>query len=252
MKDMYGFVSAGVAPSLWGGYSTHQYLSADAMLLPVPASLDPVVATLFNPLGAGIRWGVTIPGTGPDDVLAILGPGIRGLSVLIAAKEAGASFAMVTGHGIKDAQRLEVAKRFGADLVVDVAEEDPAKALKAATGGLASIVVDVTANAPKALSQAVKCCRPGGTVVLAGIRGGDETPGFFPDHVVSKEIRIQGAFGVDTASYVRAIDILAGGKYPFADLPRRIASLESASSLIECMAGETGESVPIHGVVQPL
>ena len=33
------------------------------MVLPVPESLDPVLATLFNPIGAGIRWGVTVPGT---------------------------------------------------------------------------------------------------------------------------------------------------------------------------------------------
>ncbi|EUA68936.1 alcohol dehydrogenase GroES domain protein [Mycobacterium xenopi 4042] len=32
-------------------------LAADSMVLPVPAGLDPIVATLFNPLGAGIRWG---------------------------------------------------------------------------------------------------------------------------------------------------------------------------------------------------
>jgi alcohol dehydrogenase len=42
------------------------------MLLPVPDGLDPVVATLFNPLGAGIRWAVTVPDTQPGDVVAVL------------------------------------------------------------------------------------------------------------------------------------------------------------------------------------
>ena len=55
-------------------------------LLPVPTALDPVVATVFNPLGAGIRWGATIPGTGPGDVVAVLGPGIRGLCAAAAAR----------------------------------------------------------------------------------------------------------------------------------------------------------------------
>src|SRR3546814_14315255 len=54
-------------PGLWGGYATHQYLAPDSMVLPVPDGLDPVVATLFNPLGAGIRWGAMVPGTGPGD-----------------------------------------------------------------------------------------------------------------------------------------------------------------------------------------
>src|SRR5690349_16028235 len=57
--DMYGFVSSATAPGLWGGYATHQYLAPDTQLLQLPPSLDPAVATLFNPLGAGIRWGVT-------------------------------------------------------------------------------------------------------------------------------------------------------------------------------------------------
>ena len=90
------------------------------MLLPVPEGLDPVLATVFNPLGAGIRWGVTVPGTKPGDVVAVLGPGIRGLSVAAAAKHAGAAFVMVTGAGERDHPRLEAARRFGADLVVDV------------------------------------------------------------------------------------------------------------------------------------
>src|SRR5690349_12594987 len=63
LRDMYGFVAAERPPHLWGGYGEYQYLAPDSMLLPVPSALDPVVATVFNPLGAGIRWGVTVPGT---------------------------------------------------------------------------------------------------------------------------------------------------------------------------------------------
>jgi hypothetical protein len=69
------------------------------LVLPIPDSLDPVLATAFNPLGAGIRWGVTVPGTSAGDVVAVLGPGIRGLSAVAAAREEGAGFVMVTGEG---------------------------------------------------------------------------------------------------------------------------------------------------------
>ena len=68
---MYGFLPVDRAPGLWGGYATHHYLSPDSVLLPVPESLDPVVATLFNPIGAGIRWGVTVPRTRAGDVVAV-------------------------------------------------------------------------------------------------------------------------------------------------------------------------------------
>jgi len=75
---------------------------------------------------------------------------------------------MVTGHGPRDASRLDVARSLGADLVVDVAVDDPVRALRDATGGaLADVVVDVTAKAPAALAQAIAVARPGGTVVYS-------------------------------------------------------------------------------------
>lgn len=248
---MYGFIPADRAPGLWGGYAEYQYLAPDSLLMPVPDQLDPVMATLFNPLGAGIRWAATVPGTGPGDIVAILGPGIRGLCSAAAAKEAGAGFVAVTGLGPRDADRLAIAPEFGADLVIDVAVEDPVKALRAATGALADVVIDVTAKAPDAFGQAIALARPGGTVVVAGTRGTPETPGFSPDSIVYKELRIQGALGVDTTAYQAALDLLAQGRYPFESLPRRCVGLDGAEDLVRSMAGESEETPPVHGVVTP-
>jgi alcohol dehydrogenase len=251
LADMYGMISVDKAPGLWGGYATYQYLHADSMVLPVPANLPPELAVAFNPLGAGIRWGATVPGTRAGDVVAVLGCGIRGLSAAAPAKEAGASFVMVTGAGEHDHPRLEQAQRFGADLVVDVLEEDPVVRLRAATSAAgADVVVDVTAKAPAAFVQGLALVRPGGTMVVAGTRGGGDIPGFNPDLIVYKEVRVQGALGVDVVAYQAALELLASGKYPFADLPRRIAGLDDAAELLETMAGEGGVP-PVHGVLVP-
>lgn len=251
LADMYGMTSLAKPPGLWGGYATHQYLAPDSMLLPVPGSLAPEVAVAFNPLGAGMRWGVAVPGTQPGDVVVVLGCGIRGLSVAAAAKQAGAGFVMVTGAGERDHPRLAQAARFGADLVVDVRADDPVARLRAAAGVAgADVVVDVTARAPDAFAQGVALARAGGTVVVAGTRGGGGTPGFDPDHVVYKELRLQGALGVDAADYRAALDLLARGTYPFADLPRRVVGLDGAADLLETMAGERGVP-PVHAVLVP-
>jgi alcohol dehydrogenase len=249
---MYGFVPVDRAPGLWGGYAEYQYLAPDSMLLPVPADLNPVVATLFNPLGAGIRWGVTVPATKPGDVVAVLGPGIRGLCAAAAAKEAGAGFVMVTGLGPRDADRLGLAAQFGADLAVDAAAEDPVAALANQAGGLADVVVDVTAKAPTAFTQAIALARPAGTVVVAGTRGfGSGAPGFSPDMVVFKELRVIGALGVDVTAYRAALDLLMSGRYPFESLPRRCVRLEDAEDLLATMAGERDGVPPVHGVLTP-
>jgi alcohol dehydrogenase len=69
--------------------------------------------------------------------------------------------------------------------------------------------------------------------------------------VVMKEIRILGVLGVDTTAYRAALDLLASGRYPFADLPRRCVGLDGAADLLATMAGERDEVPPVHGVVTP-
>lgn len=251
LSDTYGFISTKKPPSLWGGYSQLVYLSVDAVVHEVPKSLDPAVATLFNPLGAGIRWGVKVPGLKPGETVAILGPGIRGISALAACKAAGAGFVMVTGKGERDLPRLEVAERFGADAAVDIDRDDPVTVLKKRSGGLADVVLDVTAKAPAALAQAVALAAPGGRIVLAGTKGSSETPGFVPDIVIYKEITIIGALGVDSASYEEALALLASEKFPFAGVPRRVVPLEAAQEMLEKMGGEGKDPPPLHALVAP-
>ena len=251
LRDMYGFVPVDRAPGLWGGYAERQYLSPDSRVLAVPDGMDATVATLFNPLGAGIRWGVNVPRTRPGDIVAVLGPGVRGLCAAAAAKDAGAGFVMVTGLGERDAPRLALARDFGADLAVDVGQRDPVRELRAAAGGLADVVVDVTAMAPPAFAQAIALARPGGTVVVAGTRGGAEVPGFSPDSIVFKELRVLGALGVDEEDYRAALALLASGRYPFADLPRRCAGLDDAAALLTTMAGDGPDLPPVHAVITP-
>lgn len=249
--DMYGFIDVDTAPGLWGGYATHLYLAPDALLLPVPSGLDPVVASVFNPLGAGLRWAVEVPGTGPGDVVVVLGPGMRGLAACAAAKSAGAAFVMVTGVGPRDADRLALASSFGADLAVDVTTTDPVRALRSAVGRLADVVVDVTAKAPTAPGQALHLVRPSGTAVLAGTRGAPDAPGFDPDLIVYKEINVVGALGVDAPSYRAALAMLASAAYPFGDLPRRTAGFAQLEPLLQVLAGDTEGERPVHAVFVP-
>ncbi|MGD9751113.1 MAG: zinc-binding dehydrogenase [Acidimicrobiia bacterium] len=252
VRHFYGFIPSAETPGLWGGYATHLYLHPDALVLPVPAGLDPVVATAFNPLGAGIRWGVTVPKLQPGEVVAVLGPGIRGLAVAAAAKAAGASFVAMTGLGPRDLPRLELASSFGVDLAIDVATTDPVRALRNAGFRGADVVVDVTAKAPAAFAQAIKLAATGGRVVLAGTRGaGDSTPGFDPDHIVYKELTVQGALGVDYPAYEEALRLLGSKRFPFEQLPRETVGLDGAEELIARLAGEKEGAVPVHGVVVP-
>lgn len=253
LATMFGFVDIAIGSGLWGGYATHVELPFDAMLLPIPGDLDPVMATLFNPLGAGIKWGATLPGTAVGDVVAILGPGIRGICAAVAAKEAGAGFVAMTGVGPRDANRLASAESFGVDLAIDVSRQDAVSALQAATGGqLADVVVDVTAKAPSAFADAVALARPGGTVVVAGTRGGGGAPGFEPDLLVYRELRVLGSLGVDYPAYRSAIELLVSRRWPFDRISRDVVGFDALPALLGSLAGDSPHAHPaLHNVFVP-
>ncbi|MGV0050582.1 zinc-dependent alcohol dehydrogenase [Mycobacterium colombiense] len=250
MRDSYGNNPLATGSGLWGGYATHVVLTADALVHRIPASLDPLLATLFNPLGAGIRWGTTVPEVSEGDVVAVLGPGLRGLSAVAAASAAKAGFILLTGVGSRDAGRLELGRMLGATEAVDVSQVDAKALLKDRVGGLADVVVDVTAAAPQAFSQALDLARPGGTVVVAGTRGSHVLPEFNPDRIVLKELRVLGARGVDGTAYAAALDMLDTDER-FKMLPRQTAALDvgDVSDLLATMAG--GNNPPLHAVVVP-
>lgn len=250
MRDSYGTAPLSLGTGLWGGYSTHLLLTRDSIVLPVPTGLDPVEATLFNPLGAGLRWGSAIGEVAPGMVTAVLGPGLRGIYAVAAMKRAGARFTMLTGAGPRDAPRLEVGARLGADLTVDITAEDAKEALKRAVGGLADVVLDVTANAPAAFLQALDLARPGGTVVVAGMRGITRVEQFNPDRIVNKELRVLGARGVAGAAYSEALEWLAA-EPGLAAVSRRTSSLDPASvaDLLDAMSHAPDR--PLHAVIIP-
>ena len=151
---------------------------------------------------------------------------------------------MVTGRGERDAARLRLASDFGADLAVDVAVDDPVAALRRAAGRLADVVVDVTAMAPGAFVQAIELAADEATVCVAGIHGDGPVPGFRPDLIVLKQLRVIGTRGTDLPEFRAAVQLLASRRYPFDRMPRRTADLDGLPALLEILAGESGEAPP--------
>ena len=67
---------------------------------------------------------------------------------------------------------------------------------------------------------------------------------------INSRNQIIGALGVDAPAYRDALAILASGRWPFADLPRETASLDTVDALLETMAGER-DVPPVHAVLVP-
>ena len=190
-RRIYSYIPLSEAPGLWGSYAEYMYLDANSIVHKMDPSLPPEIAVMFNPLGAGFRWAVEMPETGPGDSVLILGPGQRGLASVLACREAGADQILVTGLAA-DARKLELARKFGAHATIDVENEDAKQRIRELTDGVgADVVVDVSSYATAPVADALDFVRPGGTVVLAGVKGFKPIPEFVSDKIVMKEISIQ-------------------------------------------------------------
>ena len=245
----YGFIGTDVAPTLWGGYATHMYLHPKAVIHKVPAGIAPETAVLFNPLGAGVRWGVTLPRTTIGSKVVVLGPGQRGLACAIAAKLAGASLVIITGL-TSDRHKLDLAIELGADVAIDVEREDLVPRVRELTGAGADIVVDVSAVATQPVVDAVDCVRPGGTIVLGGVKG-RMVPNFPSDKIVLRGITVIGARGVTAPGYREALSIIDSGALPVDRMRTHQFPLADAGLAIRTLAGEIEGENAINVVIRP-
>lgn len=243
----YGFISINDPPGLWGGYAEHLYLPPAAVVHPISDSVDPAIATLFNPFGAGLRWAVAMPNLQPGETIVILGPGQRGLTSVVAAKEANAGQIIITGLE-RDSAKLDLAREFGADLAFTVDTDDIRRGVREATDGRgADVVVDVTSYATSAVTLAVDLARRGGRVVLAGTKGlGNPVPDFFSDKIVVKELTLLGALGVDHASYERAVRLIESRKYPIEKMHTHTLPLDQAERAIRILSGDEPGEQAVH------
>jgi threonine dehydrogenase-like Zn-dependent dehydrogenase len=250
-RRIYSYIPLSDAPGLWGAYAQYMYLDPNAVIHKVDPTLPPEIAVMFNPLGAGFRWAVEMPNTGPGDTVLILGPGQRGLASVLACREAGASKIIVTGLEA-DAKKLELARAFGAHATIDVQNEDAKKRVQELTDGRgADVVLDVSSYAVEPVAQAVDYVKMGGTIVLAGVKGFKEIPGFISDKVVMKEITIQGAIGVTRSGYANAIALLEARKYPIEKMHTHDFALEEAERAIRVLAREIPNEESIHSCLLP-
>jgi threonine dehydrogenase-like Zn-dependent dehydrogenase len=242
----YAYVPLSHPPGLWGAYAEYLYLDPFSILHPMRSDLPPQIAVMFNPLGAGFRWAVEMPGTGPGDTVLILGPGQRGLASVIAARAAGADTIIVTGLA-RDAAKLALAKELGADQVIDVDAEDArARVAEITNGRGADVVVEVSSNAPEPVGEALYYVATGGRIVLAGVKGFKNVPNFVSDLVVVKEATITGAFGVTAAAYDAAIRLIESGRVPLDKMHTHDFRLEDAERAIRVLAGEVEGETSIH------
>jgi threonine dehydrogenase-like Zn-dependent dehydrogenase len=247
----YGYTSMDTAPGLWGGFSQYVYLPINAVLHKVPNGLTPEEAGIATPMSNGIQWALMDGGVGYASTVLIQGPGQQGLCCLMAAKQAGAARIIVTGT-TRDTRRLEVAKTFGADAVVDVRKEDPLAVVQKVTDGRGvDVVIDCTVGAgtaPVLLGiEATK--RRGGTMVVQA-EGNQEFPSFPIGRLTRKGMTLKSARGHSYRAVELALHTLASRRFPLEMMTTHRFGLAEVDYAIKSVGGE-GAPGAIHVSVMP-
>src|SRR6266487_495688 len=128
----------------------------------VPAgAADEDILMLADILPTGYEVGVLNGGVRPGDVVAVVGSGPIGLSAIMGARLYSPSH--VVAIDLADS-RLEAAKQFGADVIVNNGREDPRAAIDDLTNTLGADVAIEAVGVPATFELAAALIRPGGRV----------------------------------------------------------------------------------------
>jgi threonine 3-dehydrogenase len=155
--------------------------------------LDPAiprdVAAIMDPLGNAVHAALEVS-LGAKSV-AVIGCGPIGLMAIGVCQVAGA--ALVIATDIAD-QRLALARRMGADLVLDARAGDvPARIREATDGAGVDVVLEMSGH-EAGLRDGLAALRNGGWVSLLGLPRGQATVDLAND-VIFKEAHLVGIFG---------------------------------------------------------
>jgi len=142
---------------------------ADTSTYQVPAGVaDEQILMLADILPTGYEVGVLNGTVQPGDVVAVVGAGPIGLAAIMGARLFSPSH--IVAIDLADS-RLEAAKQFGADVIVNNSREDAEAIVAELTGGLGADVSIEAVGVPDTFELAVRLARPGGHIANIGVHG---------------------------------------------------------------------------------
>jgi threonine 3-dehydrogenase len=171
----------------------------------------------------------------------VTGMGPVGIMALAAAKALGARSVYATDLS---EYRLELARKMGADLVVNAADEDVAAAILEASDGEGIDVLLEMSGAPQAMDAGFGLLKAGGEAALLGLTS--SLPTFdLDDHVIFKGATVYGIVGRELwRTWYQARGLMRSGAIDLAPVVSHRMALEDYERAFELMAsGQCGKIV---------
>ena len=215
----------GIGTTEDGGFAEYCSVSAK-QVFKFDSKLDPLAAAMAEPVSCCVH-GIDLCNIKHGDEVLVIGGGQIGLILLQLAKLAGASKVILSEPV---AEKREMAKKVGADLVINPIEEDVKAILKANCKNL-DAVIECVGN-PKTISDAIDWAGYGSTVMMYGLTGPNARLTISPDVIFKKEIKLTSSF-INPYTFGRAIALLESGRLDVTSSIAHIISLDNAESIFE-------------------
>jgi L-iditol 2-dehydrogenase len=204
------------------------------LLHPLPDSVSFDAGAMVEPAAVAMH-AAGISGIVPGDLVVVVGAGLIGNLAMQAAQTLGAgavAIADIVSH------RLELARRLGANILIDSSRGDPATALEQATGRRSADIVLDAVGIQATIDLATALTRPGGSLTLIG----NVSPRIEQDlqGIVSGELTVRGS-SASAGEYPACIERIADGRLRVAELISRTLPLADGQAAFEALhRGEPG------------
>jgi len=173
----------------------------------------------------------------PNTSVAILGQGAAGLLHTQLAKLSGGKPIIVTA---RSNWKLELAKKYGADITINSAVEDPVKAILENTNGRGADIVIEAVGSPETFKQAIDAVRPGGTILSFGVLTEQLNElNLFP--LYFKELQILGSRASTSDDYEPCIRLVAERAIDVKPLITHTFGLEKVKEAFELIEKHPGK-----------
>jgi len=225
---------------LWGAYAEYIKVPARMVLVnmqEIPKDVSYEEAAITEPL-ACVLHGVQEAGVRLGDTVAIVGAGPIGLLHLLTVKKMGVEKAIMID--VVD-ERLEFAKKLGADEIINGRTESVIQRVRDLTGDYGTDVVIEAIGLPATWEQAMKLAKKGGTVLeFGGCPPGTEIK-VNAEQLHYGELTVLGSFHTTPLHFRKALNLIASRTIDVRPLITRRMRLEDIKEAFQILSTSKSE-----------
>jgi L-iditol 2-dehydrogenase len=170
------------------------------------------------------------------DFVLVSGPGAVGLAAMQVAKAQGAT--VIVSGTAQDTERLEIAEKLGADVTVNVAQNNVLDKINAMTNSRGVDVLLECSGSEKAANDAVLAVKRQGQYTQIGLFGRPISIDF--EKICFKEIKVIGSLASKWTSWKRALQLAAQGNVQLKPLISHVFPLSEWETAFNMFKKKTG------------